>query len=130
MKFFVIFAFGVLLLGCAAVKNQNVSVSPTAGVYSIEESKAVALAFVKSDSTFLFDGLSLKEKGYEALSCNGCYAFFFEFTSRYQGYGNRSGKVITPYLTVHGARIEVRNGTVTSAVFDNKWDALTGTEFG
>ena len=141
MKVLLFLAFGLLLLGCTSDANQQaaqpspVAIAPPTGlivqsaekvgkVFSLDESKAVALAFAKTDETFLTDGVAFEEKGFEALSCRDCFAFFFQFTSRHMGYGNRTGRIMSRALTLHKMRVEVGGGVVSSAVIDGKWDAL------
>ncbi|MEJ2739640.1 MAG: hypothetical protein P8105_07445 [Dehalococcoidia bacterium] len=60
----------------------------------------------------------------EALRCESCWKFEFEFRSENAGYGNRVGKAVTEAITPHTANITVVRGEVTRAVLDGWWDMI------
>lgn len=107
--------------------NGNENKQPT---YTEEESKEIARDFVESSPTYQFDGHNLthKETLYpDVVNCTSCYGFVFEFESRHAGYGNRTGKMLAQVITPHEAHITVKNGEVTSALLDMKWDMINQT---
>ncbi len=119
------------MAGCAQTDgnegNENNGQQPT---YTEEESKEIARDFVEASPTYKFDGYNLthKETLYpEVVNCTDCYGFVFEFESRHAGYGNRTGKMLAQVITPHEAHITVKNGEVTSALLDNKWDIINQT---
>lgn len=91
---------------------------------SQEGGRRIALASVKSEATYRFDGISDTLKVTGATSVAGGWQYTVEFDSLHGGYGNRSGQALDTVITHHRAAITVRNGSVTSAVLDNQWDMI------
>jgi len=79
---------------------------------------------VESLPTYRFDGFDLEYKETLYPEVANCWAFVFEFKSRHAGYGDRTGKVLAEVITHHKALVYVKNGEVTSAVLDGKWDMI------
>jgi len=81
----------------------------------------LAKQFVMDDATFQFDGIADTVTGTIDES-NGIARV--EFTSRYAGYGNRTGMILAAVLTSHQAVIKISNGQVVSAIMDGTWDMI------
>lgn len=105
------------ILGC---------MTPEPGITEAE-SKEIAREFVENSPTYQFDGFDLEYNQTVVLRCPYCWMFVFEFKSRHAGYGNRTGQVLAQVITPHTAVVTVINGTITSAVLDDRWDMLTQT---
>ena len=105
----------LLGLGCPA---------PTPPEYTVEESEAIARAFVEESPTYQFDGIegSLELVHTETLRCPGCWQFTYQFQSAHAGYGDRTGQVLAQVITPHEAMITVEKYEVTGAVMDGRWD--------
>jgi len=93
-----------------------------------EQSKEIARQFVLNSPTYRFDGFDLEYKETYTVRCPFCWAFIFEFKSRYAGYGDRTGKVLATVITPHTASVMVERGIITSAVLDKKWDMIKQEE--
>ena len=91
------------------------------------ESKEIARDFVENSPTYQFDGFDLEYNQTVVLRCPYCWMFVFDFKSRHAGYGNRTGQVLAQVITPHTAVVTVINGTITSAILDDRWDMLTQT---
>lgn len=119
------------MAGCAQSDENNSNGGDSKQTtYTEEESKEIARDFVENSPTYKFDGYNLthKETLYlEVVDCTDCYGFVFEFESRHAGYGNRTGKMLAQVITPHEAHITVKNGEVTSALLDMKWDMINQT---
>ena len=59
-------------------------------------------------------------------SCETCSLFSFSFESRHGGYGNRDGLTLTQVVTPHAIEVETKDGMITRAVVDGKYNELTG----
>ena len=126
--------FGLIFLGVTAfissfVCNQatvDSASTPPEQVYTVESSGDIAEEFIKESPTYTFDGIdgTLELKNTEALRCESCWKFEFEFRSENAGYGNRVGKAVTEAITPHTANITVVRGEVTRAVLDGWWDMI------
>jgi len=96
--------------------------------YTEDVSERIALDFLKNDETFKFDGnevgIGILEPVSLNCSCKGWH-FAFTFESAHAGYGDRSGEVLAQVITKHRADIEVKDGIVTYALLDGRWDMLT-----
>jgi hypothetical protein len=102
--------------------------SPSKSVYTENESREIAKEFVLNSPTYKFDGsgLEYKETLYpDAVGCEDCWTFVFEFESSHGGYGDRTGKIVTQVITPHEAHVTVENGEVVSASLDSEWNMLS-----
>lgn len=96
-------------------------------VITEEESRDIARDFVKDSPTYEFDGFELeyKETLYpEIVNSPYTWTFLYKFKSRHSGYGDRSGEFLLEVITPHEAHVTVKNGEVTRAVLDLKWDMI------
>ena len=102
-----------------------IEVSPLTEM-SEEWSQNIAEEFVKNSPTFSYDGIEETLELTKTLTarCPFCWAFTFEFDSRYAGYGNRDGEVLAQVITPHEAVIIMDKGEIVSAVMDGGWDML------
>lgn len=126
--------FGLIFLGITAfmssfICNQTPVDSASAAsepVFTVEQSRDIAEAFIKKSATFSFDGIdgTLELKDTEALRCPSCWTVVFDFQSAYAGYGNRNGMVVAEVVTPHKAEITVVRGEVTRATLDGWWDMI------
>ncbi len=110
--------FLVLLISIGGSCSQ-----PSTG--SQEESRDTALEFVRSESTFKFDGIPDTLKVTGTTSVDNGWQFTIEFDSRHAGYGDRTGQMLAQVITHHVAEITVQPGLgVTKAVMDEVWDMV------
>ncbi|VVB95912.1 Uncharacterised protein [uncultured archaeon] len=95
--------------------------------YTKEGNALIATNFIKNEATYKFDGIpgSFKLNYTLPLKCMYCWEFYFEYQSRNSGYGDRTNVIVNPVVTNHTAVIVMENGTIKSAVLDNKWDMKT-----
>lgn len=97
---------------------------------SREEAEMLMEELLRSDSTFVFDGiestlrLAQIKDGPEPDS----WTFIFVFQSRHAGYGDRTGQVLAQVITPHTAVIVFERGDIKSAIMDGKWDILDESE--
>lgn len=89
-----------------------------------ERSKEIARAAVESTPTYKFDGFDLRFVSSEAFLCPNCWEFTYSFSSRYAGYGNRTGKVLAQVITSHQIRVVVENEKIVAVVTDRTFDEL------
>ena len=95
--------------------------------YSLPESQSIAEDFVKSEATFVFDGMkeTLKLTSTSTTANRPQrFNFTFEFDSRHAGYGDRTGQMVAQVITHHRATVIVEQGKVVSATMDERWDML------
>lgn len=119
---------GVILLGF--VGAIIFSPSPALGgdgIYSADGAITAATNFVKTDSTFKFDGMAdtLKVSLNHTIA-NDKYEIMAEFTSAHGGYGNRFDQMVIQALTPHKAILTVEKGQIVAAIMDNQWDMIAG----
>lgn len=93
------------------------------------ESFEIAGDFVKNSPTYLFDGYNLRLRETNRIvcvttPCPDAWVFNFEFASTHAGYGDRTGQALAQVLTSHVAVVTVEDGSVVSAVLDEKWDMM------
>ncbi len=91
-----------------------------------ERSKEIARAAVEKAPTYQFDGSDLRFVSSETLLCPNCWEFVYSFSSRYAGYGDRTGKVLAQVITPHQIRVMVENEKVVAVVTDRTFDELKG----
>ncbi len=92
-----------------------------------EGNALIATNFIKNEATYKFDGIpgSFRLNSTLPLKCMYCWEFYFEYKSRNSGYGDRTNVIVNPVVTNHTAVIVMENGTIKSAILDNKWDMIT-----
>ncbi|HEY4486439.1 MAG TPA: hypothetical protein VJB70_01765 [Candidatus Paceibacterota bacterium] len=79
-----------------------------------------------SAPTYVFDGSNLALKESQEGGCEGCTDVLFSFESNHGGYGNRADLLVTQVITPHTIRVTVKDGTVTRAVTDEKYNEMSG----
>ena len=87
----------------------------------------VVEAYVKSTPTYQYDGIDRSLQLVEtnpSRECATCIELTYMFQSRHGGYGDRTGKIVTQVITDHTVVVTVNNEQVTTAVMDNRWDAV------
>lgn len=105
--------------------NMTYSVNGTCRVNE-DESVGFAMNEIEDYPTFDYDGqpYSLALVGSEKVQCEYCWGLTFEFTTTHAGYGDRSDEDLPREITRHTAVVEIREGVVTSMVYDGVWDEL------
>ncbi|OGZ27417.1 MAG: hypothetical protein A2365_03000 [Candidatus Nealsonbacteria bacterium RIFOXYB1_FULL_40_15] len=88
--------------------------------------KSKAEAWIRNSApTYKFDGMNLKfEKITKTGECANCFEAEYSFSSRNAGYGDREGESLAQVIVDHRINISVKNGIVTKAVTDNKYDEI------
>jgi hypothetical protein len=120
-----IFLAGTMLSGCAEPATPEPEpTEPPATSVTEEASRQMALDFLKSSPTYLYDGIedTIKLAETMTLRCPSCWTFIYEFDSRHAGYGDRTGQIVAQVITPHRTAITVQQGNVTQAIMDEKWD--------
>jgi hypothetical protein len=95
--------------------------------------KALAESWIREAPTYTYDGSGLVLVDYvQQESFPVRHVLTYNFTSSHAGYGDRSGKVTAPVTTKHTIKITIIDGTIESAITDEKWDEIgqfmSGTE--
>ncbi|MEM4347078.1 MAG: DUF333 domain-containing protein [Candidatus Altiarchaeota archaeon] len=108
------FLFLVLALSCIEKKIE----------FNENESLKIAENFLINSETYKFDGFDLRHLETITMECPHCWTFTFEFFSRHESYGNRTGQTLAQVITKHRAKIIVQEGKITSAILDDIWDEL------
>ncbi|MHC1624974.1 MAG: hypothetical protein ACXQS2_03165 [Methermicoccaceae archaeon] len=101
---------------------------------TIDEGKQIASDFIRTSPTFVYGGgQSLTLVDVQELS-DVTYQYTYDFECMQGGYGNTSGMEVIQVITPHRAVIVVQKigsaWKVTSAIYDDKWDALNQTTLG
>lgn len=91
-----------------------------------ERSKQIAREAAENAPTYKFDGSDLKFESSETLLCANCWEFTFSFSSRYAGYGNRTGQILAQVITPHQIGVNVDDEEVVAVVTDRTFDELKG----
>ncbi len=93
---------------------------------SEEESQRTAEEFLRNSPTFVFDGIEDTLTLVNTITAEDSYywVFIFEFVSRNDGYGDRTGQTLLEVETPHQAVIAVEQLEIISAVMDEQWDML------
>lgn len=87
--------------------------------------KELAEDWIKGAPTYKYDGSGLEFVDYvQQESYPVRHVLTYKFTSSHAGYGNRSGMVTAQVITGHTVKITIVDGTVESAVIDEKWDEM------
>jgi hypothetical protein len=87
--------------------------------------KALAESWIREAPTYKYDGSGLGFVNYvQQESFPVRHILTYNFTSSHAGYGDRSGKVTDQVITEHSIKIVIIDGTVDSAVIDEKWDEM------
>jgi hypothetical protein len=97
-------------------------------LYPRQKTESIAQNWIiKNSPTYKFDGKNLKLQESIALyypDCPACYKFIFSFESTHLGYGDRSKEETTLADIPHKMVLTVKNGKVTSAITDYKYDEI------
>jgi hypothetical protein len=93
-------------------------------VESQEQGQRLAEEFVRTESTFCFDGIPETLKVASTASVVKGWKYTIEFDSRHAGYGNRTGEVLAQVITHHTAVVTIESGEVTSAIMDGIWNMI------
>jgi hypothetical protein len=91
-----------------------------------ERNEEIAAQYIRSRGTYEFDGSNLRLTDTQKRATNPpllVYTFMYE--SRFGGYGDRDGQVVTEAVTPHTVRVVIMNGDVVSAITDNTWNEMT-----
>ncbi len=90
-----------------------------------EGAQEIATKWVEDNApTYMFDGSDLERTKIFPLSCENCFKFEFNFTSKYPGFGDRSGEELEAEDTYHTIGVYIENGEVTEAVTDAEYDEI------
>ena len=92
----------------------------------IEAKSTAEKWIIEKSPTYIFDGSELVFKEGKKGSCDTCSAFSFSFESSHGGYGNREGLILTQVIAPHTIEVEIKDGAVTRAITDGKYNELTG----
>ncbi|MGQ0376968.1 MAG: hypothetical protein ACT4OW_05645 [Nitrososphaerota archaeon] len=88
---------------------------------------SVAEVFVKTGSTFAFDGME-DTLHLEIIQIRESFPEQFvikaDFDSSHGGYGDRTDQMMTQVITPHSMELVVANGKIMSAIIDDKWDEV------
>jgi hypothetical protein len=114
----------VSILALWAVMTLLITACGPSPAGSREASQRVAEEFVRTESTFRFDGIPETIKVKSTTSVGNGWQFTIDFDSRHTGYGNRSGQILAEVITHHIAEVTVQSGRVTSASMDGEWDMI------
>ncbi|UCB42023.1 MAG: DUF3221 domain-containing protein [Dehalococcoidales bacterium] len=96
-----------------------------------EGSEQIALDFVRSSPTYVFDGIedTLELVDSIEVSIPLTWMFVIEFESAHAGYGDRTGNMLAEVITPHELSIAVEQGEIAYASIDNVWDMINQEEF-
>lgn len=112
---------GLMILGTAC--------SPASGNTGKVDSAGAVENFVKTSSTFKFDGFAETLKVSPPLEKpGGTLEFTVEYQTGHPGHGDRSGMILAQMVANHTAKVEVKDGKVTAAVCDGKYDLVNGVD--
>jgi hypothetical protein len=116
-KIFSLLLFSLVLVCSAAACYSTPTVTQ-------DMEQKTAENFVKSEPTYLFDGIpeTLKVTGSTAQGNGRVYMITFD--CRHSGYGDRSGQVLAEVITSHLAEVTVQSSQVTAALLDGQWDMI------
>ncbi len=114
---FVAVCLSFLLVGCNGEPLANID------LFTAEEAKIIGEEFIKNAPTFAHDGYGLEMT--QSLGTHSTFHVTFHFTSKYEGYGDRSAKKQRIGPVEHEAVLTITKGKVTAAVLDDAWDMHT-----
>jgi hypothetical protein len=87
--------------------------------------KELAENWIRQAPTYRYDGSGLAFVSYVQQESDPVrHVFTYNFTSSHAGYGDRSGIVTAQVITGHSMKITIVDGTIVSAVIDEKWDEM------
>lgn len=93
-----------------------------------ETAKSIARTFIQEKSqTYIYDGKpeTLYIKSIAPVGCESCYDISIVFVSENRGYGDRSNQGISSEDAAHEVLVSIRNGEVTKAFMDERWDVMS-----
>jgi hypothetical protein len=94
-----------------------------------DKAKVIAENYVKNTETYLSDGYNLNF--IESKTNNTDvdeFIFTFSFNNKHAGYGSIKGKILPRVITSHRIVVGVKNGQITKAITDERWDELHNKE--
>ncbi len=114
----------------------NHIIETVTGGINQEEAVATAAIFVRSTSTFRFDGL---EEGFEVIETQKTvnetppygysWVIRIAFYTAHPGHGDRTGQILLQVVTKHEAIVTVgQRGEIIAAICDGIWDLLADRE--
>jgi|GEM_PF-2291186 hypothetical protein len=118
----------LLLVSCADDEDSNFADDSPWKIK--KKSFQIAEDFLGESPTFTYDGIkgSVEQAlGEEAVGPDK-WRYLFSFSSKYEGYGDRTGEQLSEKRTYHEVLITVADGEVTKAVMDGDWDMIDQTE--
>lgn len=120
----------ILVIACLPIFTFISCSSTEPDVMSKEDGQEIAVQFVKTSPTFVFDGLeeTLQVKNTIEVSIPGTWTYVISFDSSHAGYGDRKDQILAQVITPHMVSITVEQGKVTYASIDDKWDILNQEE--
>jgi hypothetical protein len=121
--------FALVIAGAFPALSLNALQNQT-NKYTEQEAVEIALDFVETCSTFLFDGVddSGEVVSLDILRMPWTWEVTIRFQSTHAGYGNRSSQMLAQVMTAHEVRVTVSAGAVIRAVMDGEWDVLNQRE--
>ena len=129
-RLFIVLVIGLMCISCGEDSEKiSTESQPTKVPYY-----DIVLDFIKSDSTYKFDGIDGSIKFPEIESSapgNTQYSeiedleFTVTFKTLHQGHGDRTGQTPVQLIATHNAIIKIQDGQITSAICDGVWDMLT-----
>ncbi len=130
-NFLMLVVFALVALLVASCDGDSDSETSDDSQWKVKkESRQIAEDFLINSPTFIYDGIeeSIEQAlGEEAVGPDK-WRYLFSFSSKYEGYGDRTGEKPTEKETYHEVLITVANGEVTKAVMDNDWDMIDQEE--
>lgn len=115
---------GVVAAGCGPT-NATTTTVPSDGEY-----KGIVEDFIRTDATYVFDGVqgSIKFLKSEPGSTSSFRSveYTYQYKTGHPGHGDRAGKVLAQVITEHNALlvVDTRQGKVIGAICDQDWDMV------
>ncbi len=112
----------------AGIILTSAACAPAAGDTGKAQSAVTVSDFVRNSSTFKFDGYKDSVKVSAPIEkADGTLEYTVEYTCGQPGHGDRSGQMLAQLVTNHTAKIDVKDGKITTAVCDGEWDMTADT---
>lgn len=86
--------------------------------------RGIAREFIVKSATYAFDGIETSLQISKERDTWQGTEVFFRFQSGNGGYGDRTGKIVTPVVTPHEGIVVVQGSRVVAAVLDGVWDMV------
>lgn len=97
-------------------------------LFSEDDSQKIAADYLRTSPTFAFDGIDSSVKlltTTRPLEKSDSWQFEYQFQCQQAGYGDRLGQMLAQVITTHRAQVVVREGKITHAILDDRWDMLS-----